>query len=294
MPAFSIVIPSLNSGAVLERAIRSVTGQDHNGVQLILADAGSTGESRRLIERHRHLFDPLLSEPDRGEADGLNRGFAHARGDIFGWLCADDELLPGALGHVAAAFRSDPRTDVVFGRCERVYPDGTRAITDARPEFWRDLGVRNGLDQPAVFWRSSLHRRIGDLDTSFELAFDWDFWCRMRASGARAAAIQPVLARYHFSPGNKSSVAGDLHARESYRVLRRYGPIGGRLADVYSFLYRHFDLRGCFDAPRSSSPLRSAACLGSLAVLRCLLGRRLVCSYNWHFASCQQRGLPWW
>ncbi len=290
----SLVIPSYNSGRTLERAIQSLIAQNYPDLQLILADAGSTDESREILERYRGAFDVWISEPDGGQADGLNKGFARADGEIFGWLCADDELLPGALCHVASIFEANPAAGVVTGACERVYPDGSRALSPADSQAWDKIATLDVIEQPSTFWRAALHRSVGPLDTSFDLAFDWDLWCRFARARAALVTTEQVLSRYYFSSTNKSGSAGDLFAREAFRILRRYGPLRGRLAYIYRFLYRHFDLHGCWDAPGSCSALRIAAFLATLTVLRWTVGPRLLHRYNWHFAARQQRGLKWW
>ncbi|HWB95521.1 MAG TPA: glycosyltransferase family 2 protein [Bryobacteraceae bacterium] len=290
----SIVIPNYNSGEVLERAIRSLLAQDYPDLQLILADSESRDVSREIIERYRGAFDVVLCKKDKGQADGLNNGFAHAGGDIFGWLCADDELVPGALHHVADLFRRHPDADVVTGYCRRIYPDGSPFDSPPDPEAWDKIHTLDVIEQPSTFWKGSLHRRLGLLDTSYHLAFDWDLWCRMRLAGARLVTTDAVLSRYYFSATNKSGSAGDLFAREAFRIIRKYGPLRGRLAYIFRFLYRHFDLHGCYDQPPAASPARMLAWGVVLRTLRIAIGEKLLYRYNWHFASCQQRGMRWW
>jgi glycosyltransferase involved in cell wall biosynthesis len=291
---FSIVVPNYNSGAVLERALRSLIDQHPSDLEIIVADSASTDVSREIIERLRPDLATVLVEKDHGQADGLNRGFAHARGEIFSWLCADDELLPGTLDHVVDLFRQHPDADVVIGGCERVFADGSTSITRTRPDTWDVIGTWNPVDQPSVFWRADLHRRLGELDVSYHLAFDWDFWCRMRDAGARLVTSEQVLARYFFTDTNKSGNSGRQHVRESFRIVRRYGPLRGWLAYVFLFLYYAFDLHGCYDQPPTCSKPRAVLFAVSRGILRRTIGARLLFSYNWHFASCQERGLRWW
>ena len=287
-------MPNFNSGPVLERALQSLFRQNYPNLELIVADSASQDLSRDIIHRYRDRFEVLLTAKDNGQADGLNRGFARARGDIFGWLCADDELLPGALERVASVFQANPEAGVVTGSCERVYPDGSHRITPADPAAWDKIGAIDVIEQPSTFWRAEWHRRLAPLDNSFHLAFDWDLWCRMRRAGALLAATDQVLSRYYFSDSNKSGSAGDLFACEAFRILRRYGPLRGRLAYIYRFLYRHFDLRGCYDQPRTCSAFRFAVFSVTRRLLRMIAGDRNIARYNWHFAACQQRGRQWW
>lgn len=293
-PRISIVIPNLNSGPVLERAIRSMVQQNYPNLQLIAADAGSHDESREILERHRRFFDPLLVRKDNGPPDGLNYGFGHANGDIFAWLGADDELLPGALDYVGGLFARSPLTDVLIGGCERVYADGSVQILLPPGDVWAILGVKNCIEQPSVFWRGALHRKLGGLDTSYDLAFDWDFWCRMKTSGARVLTTTRVLSRYRFSATNKTSRAGRKHVDEQFRIIRKYGKLRRVLPFLYRFLYLHFDLHGVYDNPPPCSRMRLRLFALTLGALRLLIGRRLVSLYNWRFASCQERNLKWW
>ena len=294
MIRFSIIIPNLDSGPVLERAIRSVVDQNYPDTQLILVDGGSAGESLRIIERYRAVFDRVIQEPDEGQADALNKGFRLANGDVFGWLCADDQLLPDALAEVATRFEAEPEVDVVAGSSQHRYADGTRRTIPVPDDAWEQMTARNVFNQPSVFWRASLHRRLGELDTSFRLAFDWEFWCRMGAAQARLGIIERPLSRYHFSKTNKTSTGGRIHVEEGQRIIRQYGPFAGRLAPIYRFLYEQFDLKGCMDRRPGASAARMLAFRMTNFGLRWTIGTKWLDRYNWQFASRQERGLDWW
>jgi glycosyltransferase involved in cell wall biosynthesis len=294
MPRFSLIVPNFNSGQVLHRCLESIRSQNYEAQEVIVVDSLSADNSDSVIAKHEHWLSQVICEKDRGQADGLNKGFRRATGEIFGWLCADDELTPGALDHVAAIFRQCPETEVVLGACERRFPDCSSVIAPARADAWERIGIQNVIDQPSTFWRSSLHRRIGELDTTFRLAFDWDFWCRMRDARARLKTTDRVLSVYHFTSGNQSSTAGRRHAEESFRILRRYGPRNGLIAHVFRMLYLHFDLEGCYDQPPTCTRSRARFFAATLLLFRLLIGKRLLYSYNWHFASCQERNLRWW
>ncbi len=290
----SIVIPNFNSGNQLERAIQSLISQQYPDLQLILIDACSTDESRQTIEKYRDRFDTVIIEKDRGQADGLNKGFRHATGDIRAWLCSDDELMPGALAHVAELFSKHPDVDVITGDCQRIFSDGTSYVVPANDDPWAKINIQNVIEQPSTFWRADLHKRAGELDISYNLAFDWDLWIRFKRCGGKILPTHQVLSKYYFSQTNKSGNSGRGHADESFRIVRKYGPLAGGLAYIFRFLYFQFDLTGCYDRPPTCTLLRSHLFIWTLALLRLLIGKRLLYLYNWHFASCQERGLKWW
>ena len=82
----SIVTLSYNQAEFLERAIRSVVEQDYADIEYIVVDPGSTDGSREIIERYRDRISTVILDPDDGPADGLNKGFAAATGDIFAYI----------------------------------------------------------------------------------------------------------------------------------------------------------------------------------------------------------------
>src|ERR1700738_5632483 len=107
MHKVSIVTISFNQAEFLERAIRSVVDQDYPEIEYSVVDPGATEGSRDIIERYRSRIARVIYEPDRGPADGLNKGFACATGDIFGFLNSDDVLLPGAVRRAVSFLESN-------------------------------------------------------------------------------------------------------------------------------------------------------------------------------------------
>lgn len=147
----SIVTISFNQTCFLEEAICSVLEQGYPNVEYIVVDPGSTDGSREIIERYSDRIDKVIFEPDEGPADGLNKGFAHASGDVFGFLNSDDVLEPGALSGAARYFEARPEVDVVSGHSWIIDEEGRKSGVSTRTGFpceWRHTEL--------VFWLSLL------------------------------------------------------------------------------------------------------------------------------------------
>src|SRR5262245_42451200 len=180
LPPISIITCSYNQGRFLGQAVESVLAQGYPRVQHLVVDGMSTDETVEVLARYPHL--EVLREPDRGQADALNKGFARATGTILAFLNSDDVLLPGALHRVAREL--DPRRGrhVVMGRC--LYLDAAGRPTGVEHpcayhghrrllEAWKVHTV----PQPAVFWTAEAWRRCGPLDVGQHHVLDYDLFC---------------------------------------------------------------------------------------------------------------------
>ena len=118
LPRITIVTLSFNQAPFLAEAIESVLGQDYPELDYVVVDPGSTDGSREIIARYGDQSGGRLRallDPDKGPADGLNKGFAAGTGTIFGYINADDLMLPGALDTVARHFAARPDVDAILG-----------------------------------------------------------------------------------------------------------------------------------------------------------------------------------
>lgn len=290
----SLVTPCLNAVATIDRTLSSIAAQNYSNLDYIVRDAVSTDGTVEKIKARGALVSSLVSEKDNGPSEALNKGFANANGQIFCYLNADDEFAPGALDAVEAFFAANPEVDVLTGGCKRVFADGSEVITQPADDYVEILPYRNYFEQPSTFWRAAIHRRAGLLDESYKLAFDWEWWNRMKRAGAKFARIPDVLSIYHFSGDNLTSRAGERTIEEMYRVTKTYAPSNGAIADVYRFLFNTFDMRGFYDKPFAHLGAPRQLVLGAtLSALYVLHGRTAVNAYNWNWVSKQIRGIKW-
>lgn len=295
-PQISIVVPSRNAASTIRRALDSLITQKYPNLQIICVDGKSTDNTLAVIRGFGSAISSVISEPDKNSADALNKGFRLATGEFWGWLCADDELAPGALYKFVEIFDHHADADVVTGGCRRFYADGSEQITTP-PNWLQDvLSMKNYVEQPSTLWKKQLHQRAGELDSTFDLAFDHELWCRFDRIGARFLPVPDVLSHYHFSDCNLTSQGGRKLVREMYRVTKEYGPFKGLTALIYRFLYHVFDLNGYFDHENSNkiAKWKMAVFQSVLKALRKCFGSTILENYNWNFASRQERGICWY
>lgn len=294
-PRITLVTPSRNAIHTIERTLRSVREQGYPNLEYICVDGESSDGTVEVIGRYQNIVSRLIRGKDKNVADALNKGFANASGDIFCYLNADDAYMPGCLRRVAEVFAREADVDVISGGCRRVYEDSSEAINRVQDNFREAIRVANPFEQPSTFWRADLHRRLGGFNDEYYFAFDWEWWVRMDAIGARFKTVKDVLSVYYFSEDNLTSRGGQKVVDEMYAITKTHGPFRGYIADAYWFLYRRFDLKGYYDRPFSELTIFQRVIFGS-TLLFCwaLFSKKLIDLYNWNWASKQVRGLLWY
>ena len=227
----SIVTPNYNGARFLAQALDSVREQrrDVPDLEYIVVDGGSTDGSLDLLRARAPEIDRLISEPDRGPASAINKGLALARGEVLGWLNADDRLHPGALARALAGFAAHPRGALGFGGCRIVDETGReirRGITRFKAAF-HPFSCRfliqtiNYISQPATFFRRSAFERAGPLREDLKAAFDYDLFLRLWRHGGAFRIAGAPLADFRWRPDSISGRKFREQFREEWEAARR-------------------------------------------------------------------------
>jgi glycosyltransferase involved in cell wall biosynthesis len=255
-PLVSIVTPSFNQGRFLRRTIDSVLGQDYPHVEYLVIDGGSTDESLAILRQ----FGPRvrwISEPDRGQSDALNKGFARCRGELRAFLNSDDVLRPGAIRTAVEYFRRQPDWDLLYGNADHITADDHRIAPYPTASFDLDRLRENCfICQPATFWRTRLAETVGPFDVGLHYALDLDYWLRAARAGARLVHVPEVLAASRVYPETKTLSCREAMYREILAVCQRHA--GGAGFSQY-FAYWHHRCREAARGWPSRFPRRPRA-----------------------------------
>ncbi|MEC4721318.1 glycosyltransferase family 2 protein [Noviherbaspirillum sp. CPCC 100848] len=224
LPTISMVTCSYQQARFLDQTIRSVRAQNYSGLEYIIIDGGSTDGSRDIIASHSDALAYWVSERDHGQSHALMKGFARATGDIAGWLCSDDILLPGALKRVGEFFRDHPEVDAVFGDSIWIDINGAPLRPKREMGFNRFVFLHdyNYVSQPSMFWRRRLYEAVGGVRPYFHLAMDNDLWERFSAR-TKIAHMPHYLScmRYYEAQKTNTSRLRQRGRREGLLVQQR-------------------------------------------------------------------------
>jgi glycosyltransferase involved in cell wall biosynthesis len=214
-PRITVVTPSYNQGQYIEETIRSVLLQRYPNLEYIIVDGGSDDGSVEIIRRYEPWLTAWVSEPDRGQAHAINKGWRQATGALLAYLNTDDVYTPGALAMVARVFAIRPDAGIVYGRALIVDEGGLPLRTWAAEPFdlGRMLTIGNHVPQSSAFFAASAVERLGPLDERWDAIMDYELCIRI---GTRYPTIcEPaVLSRFRDHPSSKTRRRHDVLARE--------------------------------------------------------------------------------
>src|SRR5579864_2651865 len=264
-------------GRFLEETIQSVLSQDYPNIEYIVMHAGSTDETLTILEKYRGKLT-FHSEPDRGTADAINKGFARSHGSVFAYLNADDIYLPGAISTAIRALTSEPDIGVAYGDANWVDEQGgLLAPYPVRPYDAALLSQECFISQPAAFIRREAFDLAGRMDPNLQYAYDYDLWIRI-ARLYPLRKIDAVLAASRMHKENKTVGQRRKVLRETLRVLQsHYGYVP--FQPVHAYASYLVDRRDQFFEPLRPSVFKYV--LSLLVGLRYNPGRPLRFTREW-------------
>jgi len=214
----SIITPSYNQEAYIEKTIQSVLGQFGDfELEYIIIDGSSTDNSLEIIKRYESRLK-WISEPDNGQTDAINKGFQIATGDIVAYLNSDDLYLPKTLHKVATYFRDNTDKNWVTGKCNII--DKNNVIIRKKITAYKNFLLKrysynlllseNFVSQPATFWRKSALNKIGLLTSDHHLVMDYEYWLRL-GEHFSLGVLDDYLASFRWYEDSKS---GSMYKRQ--------------------------------------------------------------------------------
>lgn len=219
LPLVSIVTPSYNQAAFLEKTMRSVLEQDYPNIEYLVADGGSNDGSVEIIQRYADKLAWWVSEKDHGQGEAINKGFARAKGKYIAWVNSDDYYQPGAIRAAVAELEAHPEAGMVFGDVQVVTQDGT-ILNELHYGDWglKELATFHIIGQPAVFMRRSVLEKAGFLDTNYHFMLDHQLWLRMGLE-AGMRYVPQCWAGAHYHEDCKNLAQAAEFGKEAFRIV---------------------------------------------------------------------------
>ena len=229
-PTYSLITIVRNAAPTLERTLKSVARQSYSDFEYIVVDAGSTDGTIEILRRYEHLITSWCSEPDRGTADGQNKGIGQASGKYIGYVYADDWLEDDFIEQSVTSLASGGK-DFVFGDMN-YYVDGRFLCQVQGDGNYKKKILYCGptMNYPTLSACRTVFERVGLFNTQYIVAPDYEWLFRVHHGGFEGGYDPRIV--YNFSIGGLST---RNQARCAIEVARAASLYGGSLLKIWGY-----------------------------------------------------------
>jgi glycosyltransferase involved in cell wall biosynthesis len=209
--SISIVTPSFNQASFIREALESVSIQNYPNYEHLVIDGMSTDGTVELLQNFQanevSAGVTWVSEPDTGQSEALNKGFRKAKGDIIGWLNADDRYRIGCFERVVKTFEENPDLDILYGDYRVV--DEFGGLIRIKPEIQFSAFVlfyHRVLYIPttATFFRRRVFDEGNWINENLQYVMDLEFFIRLAVKDYLFEHIPEILADFRLQPASKT------------------------------------------------------------------------------------------
>jgi glycosyltransferase involved in cell wall biosynthesis len=175
----TIITVSYNAQGTIEQCVQSVIGQDYHNIEYIIIDGNSSDGTLSILEKYKKHIKVLMSEPDKGIYDAMNKGIALASGDVIGMLNADDFFADNDIITVVSNAFKHNNPDIVYGDLDYIKPDGSTF------RKWRSGTYKKGMfnmgwmpPHPTFYCRKAAFDKLGNYSLDYGTAADYELMLR--------------------------------------------------------------------------------------------------------------------
>ena len=225
----SIITATYNCVSVIEDCLVSVAEQSHDNIEHVLIDGSSSDATLEVIKNYQCEFTKIVSEPDDGIYDALNKGLAYATGEVICFLHSDDVFSSkDVLKNIVSIFEADKSVSAVYGDLVYVH----RSMPDRVVRTWRCSSFSPNLlkkgwmpPHPTLYVRREWYERIGGFDTRYRIAADYfsilQFFLH---PNFKAVYLPEVIIKMRLGGASNRSLGAILRKSiEDWDALRRSG-----------------------------------------------------------------------
>lgn len=222
----SIITACFNSEDTLRDAIESVLSQDYDNIEYIIVDGASTDGSMIIVESYGGRINKVISEPDHGIYDALNKGVAESTGDYIGFVHSDDVLASiDVISSLVKVLNENPKADAVYGDLNYVKATDLNSIFRrwvSKPFKFSLLKMGWMPPHPTLYLSKSYYQELGAFDLSFKIAADYESILRYFSQpGFAPVYIPKVMVNMRIGGASNGSLKAILRKmKEDYRAIK--------------------------------------------------------------------------
>lgn len=218
----SIITVVLNSGKTIADTISSVLSQTYKDIEYIIIDGASTDDTMAVVHQYQNKISTIVSEPDKGLYDAMNKGISLATGDVIGFINADDMLNSNdCISSIVHVFKNNA-VDVVYG--DIVYTSYYN--TNKKIRYWKagefhKSNYKNGWMTPhlSTYIKTKMYQKHGAFRCDFQIAADYELMLRfIYKNNAKIKYLPKVIAKMRVGGVSKNILRSNCEVYKSWKV----------------------------------------------------------------------------
>ncbi|UZE93505.1 MAG: glycosyltransferase [Candidatus Nealsonbacteria bacterium] len=225
-PLISIITVVLNGKKTIEKTLKSVLEQGYENIEYIIIDGGSTDGTLDIINRYKDKIKKIVSEPDKGIYDAMNKGIAMASGDIIGILNGDDLYADGNVIKKVVEKMEEDKADVCWG--DLIYVNANNS--DKIVRYWKSSEYKEGKFQKGwmpphstFFVKKQIYKKYGVFNLDFPISADYELMLRfLEKYKLKSCYMSQVLVKMRIGgQSNKNLlniVKGNVECYKAYKI----------------------------------------------------------------------------
>jgi len=224
----SIITVCYNSELTIRDTIESVFLQNYSNIEYIVVDGYSSDSTMSIISDYKDRIYKVISEPDKGIYDAMNKGIINSTGDIVGLLNSDDIFSDNnVITDVVNYFLENKEMSGIYGDLIYVKRDNiNKVVRNYSSRFFSEWKVRFGLmlPHPTLYLRRDVFSRVGFYKTDYRVAADFEFITRLVVSGIPLKRLPRVLVKMREGGISSTGIWWRIHQNmEIVRACRENG-----------------------------------------------------------------------
>lgn len=242
----SIITVCYNAEATIERTIKSVLSQTYSDIEYIIVDGKSTDTTMNIVNKYKSHISTIISEPDKGIYDAMNKGIRNATGDIIGIINADDWYEEDAVESIVDAFNISD-AGLVYGKAKLIYHDQSSIYSGEVP--LENLRYEVGIMHPTVFVKKDIYNKYGLFNLSYRISADYELFLRYYINKIKFFYVDKLIT--NFTLGGKSTTDFIIGVKETRAISLKYAVeydgdenIFEIIEDKYKTAFFHMALQG--------------------------------------------------
>ncbi len=219
----SIITVCRNAENTIDRTLRSVAEQTWPHIEYIIVDGKSQDRTLEIVDRYRSKLALVISEPDRGIYDAMNKGVKAATGDYLLFLNADDHLIcETAIENICGALNENPKADIVYGNV-LIYDrtTGKGGIWNPGRTSLAHL-YRSTIPHPATFFKREVFSTVGLYNTDHQISSDYELILKAFKAGCRFKHADLLVSVFNQGGLSTALESGETVRRERDAVKKRH------------------------------------------------------------------------